>query len=96
LFHKTYGEYYVSGFVHGSSYWLQCEVDNSEDHSHTGVDLNASITLSIFASGNGGGAGSSYSNTSNAAKMYSNVIRRLSGHNLEKLSNGAIDISRGA
>lgn len=55
MFHKTYGEYYVSGFVHGSSYWLQCEVDSSDVSSDSNINLSGSVSgLGMLGGGSGG------------------------------------------
>jgi hypothetical protein len=55
VFHKTYGEYYVSGFVHGSSYWLQCEVDSSDVSSDSNINLSGSVSgLGKLGGGSGG------------------------------------------
>jgi hypothetical protein len=93
LFHATYGDYYVSGFVHGSSYWLQCEVDNSEVHSDTSMSLTAGVDGGKLGNAQGGG---SYSQTSNSAKKSTNITRHLTGHDLSKLSTGEIDLTTGA
>jgi hypothetical protein len=93
LFHATYGDYYVSGFVHGSSYWLQCEVDNSDVHSDTSISLTAGVDGGKLGNAQGGGA---YNQKNNIAKKSTNVTRHLSGHDLSKLSTGEIDLSTGA
>jgi hypothetical protein len=93
LFHATYGDYYVSGFVHGSSYWLQCEVDNSEVHSDSSISLTAGVD--VVGKGNAS-AGFSAGVVSNNSKKFSNVTRHLSGHDLSKLSGGPIDITTAA
>jgi hypothetical protein len=43
-----------------------------------------------------GEAGASFSNKSSNASMFSNTSRHLSGHHLDKLSTGPIDITTGA
>jgi hypothetical protein len=84
----------VSGFVHGSSYWLQCEVDKSDVHSDSSINLSGSVSgLGKLGSGKGGASGSQVSNNSS---RFSNVIRHLRGHDLKKLSGGPIEITTAA
>jgi len=45
----------VSGFVHGSSYWLQCEVDSSDVSSDSNINLSGSVSgLGKLGGGSGG------------------------------------------
>ncbi len=96
MFHKTFGDYYISGFVHASSYWLQCEVEDSNTHSNLNLDL------SCEASGIGkvfnvqGDTDTSYSKVTKSSLKITNVIRHLKGHDLKKLDSGLIDITKGA
>ncbi len=84
----------MSGFVHGSSYWLQCEVNSSEVSSDSNINLSGGVSgMSLLGGGSGGG---SYSEGSNDSSKFTNVIRNLSGHDLKKLSTGPIDITTGA
>lgn len=93
MFHSTFGEYYVSGFVHGSSYWLQCEVDISEVLSDSSLSLTASVDGGKLGSGSGGGH---IGAASNSSKKVTHFTRHLKGHDFQKMSGGPIDITTGA
>ena len=93
MFHATYGDYYISGFDHGSSYWLQCEVDSSVVSSDTKFNLSGGIDGGALGNAQGGG---SYSQISNSAKKSTNITRNLTGHDLSKLSIGEVDLTTGA
>ena len=49
----------MSGFVHGSSYWLQCEVDSSDVSSDSNINLSGSVSGLGMVGGGSGGASKS-------------------------------------